>query len=219
MKKLFACLAALALCCSAFAQKTFVSNQGFEIPANEVSLSYGRVSIPSFAYTFGGIFGAAFGFGSIKPEQMYSVGAISAEYMRYVHPHVAVGGGLTYEIYNLTFSHKVGTDEGGNAIYKADKPSLNHIVSIMPAVKFPWFSYPHVSMYSKVAGGFMVIHNPGYTAEKDGKTETKDASTQVNWAMQATPIGVDFGGTNFRGFVDLGVGMQGLIIAGLRYNF
>lgn len=219
MKKLFACLAALALCCSAFAQKTFVSNQGFEIPANEVSLSYGRVSIPSFAYTFGGIFGTAFGFGSIKPEQMYSVGAISAEYMRYVHPHVAVGGGLTYEIYNLTFSHKVGTDESGNSIYETGKRSLNHIVSIMPAVKFPWFSYPHVSMYSKVAGGFMVIHNPGYTVEDESGSETRDASTQVTWAMQATPIGVDFGGTNFRGFVDLGVGMQGLIIAGLRYNF
>ena len=37
--------------------------------------------------------------------------------------------------------------------------------------------------------------------------------------FQATALGAEFGGEQFRGFVELGVGEKGLLCAGLRYKF
>ena len=44
--------------------RSFVSAQGYEFPANEFSLSYGRVSYPEIAFTIGGVLGAGLSFGT-----------------------------------------------------------------------------------------------------------------------------------------------------------
>ena len=47
-------------------------------------------------------------------------------------------------------------------------------------------------------------------------TVNDDASTTFNF--QATFVGVEVGGA-LRGFAELGVGEQGIILAGIRYKF
>ena len=71
--------------------RSFVSAQGYEFPANEFSLSYGRVSYPEIAFTIGGVLGAGLSFGTATPSKMISTGAINLEYQRFVHKVVAVG--------------------------------------------------------------------------------------------------------------------------------
>ena len=80
--------------------------------------------------------------------------------------------------------------------------------SLMPSVKYRWLNKKNFAMYSKAAIGLTINSESG-----NSKSET---TTMFNW--QASVIGAEFGGA-FRGFVELGTGEQGIILAGLRYKF
>ncbi len=206
------------------AQKTYTSKQGYEIPANEFSFSYGRVSLPTFAYTLGGALGSAFTGGLARMSTAVSTGSFGLEYEHYVHPNVALGGLFTYEDYLLGFDTAKGKDADGNRIYEEGQVQNHHVFSIMPSAKFNWFSYEHVSMYSKLAVGMAVYYTPevNYTCvDDDGNVQEKtiEGSRSVSYAFQVNPVGVDFGNRNLRGFAELGWGCQGLWIIGLRYCF
>lgn len=221
MKRLFAIIAAVALFASTMAaQTTFISRQGYTFPANEFSISYGRLSIPDIGLTLGGLFGTMFSFGHAVPSHIVSVGAVSTEYLRYVHPNVALGGSITYEAYDLSFGVKNGTDEEGHDTYTKGASQFYHFVSIMPTFKFPWFTFSHVGMYSKVAGGICLRFVPGSNSSGEGGEEDSGEKTSpLSWALQLTPVGVEFGGDTARGFVETGVGMQGMLILGARFRF
>ncbi|MDD6508467.1 MAG: hypothetical protein PUF43_03285, partial [Bacteroidales bacterium] len=133
--------------------RSFVSAQGYEFPANEFSLSYGRVSYPEIAFTIGGVLGAGLSFGTATPSKMISTGTINLEYQRFVHKIVAVGAACSYEHYIMRFDKAVGTDEDGNKIYTEGETNHHDMVSIMPSLKLLWFNRPHFSMYSKLAAG------------------------------------------------------------------
>lgn len=218
MKKFTCAFLAAVICAGTLSAQNI--DPRFGRPANEVNLTYGRISVPAFAYTLGGVFGTVFTLGAIAPEKMVSSGAISFEYYRYVHEHVAVGAATTYEVYTLGFKSYTGKDEEGHATYNSQIPDHTHIISIMPAAKFPWFNYEHVGMYSKAAVGLNIMHTQGHSVVNDkGEQDVTEPSTSVNVAWQANPVCVDFGNMFCRGFVELGWGFQGLVMLGLRYSF
>lgn len=221
MKKLFTIIVIAALSVSTMsAQKCYTSKQGYTFPANEFSISYGRMSIPDIGLTLGGLFGTMFTLGYAVPSHIISVGAVSTEYMRYVHPNVALGGSITYEAYNLSFGVKDGTDEEGHNTYSKGDPHFFHFVSIMPTFKFPWFNFSHVGMYSKIAGGICLSFEPAsLSSSEETEEDSSDKNSPVGWALQLTPVGVEFGGDTARGFVETGVGMQGMLIVGARFRF
>lgn len=221
MKKLIAAFALLALSCAAFADDFESPYAPYLRPQNEVALSYGRASVPGIAMTLGGIFGTAFSFGLAAPEKMASTGAFSFEYFRYVHPRVAVGAVAAYENFILDFKTYAGKDEDGKAIYKSGgSRNHQHFLTIMPSLKVPYFCRQHVGLYGKVAVGAYWNYTEGYsTFDSDGVETVHDPTNKFSWAMQVTPIGVDFGGWAWRGFAELGFGMQGLISLGCRYSF
>lgn len=205
----------------AFASDGVTYDNGTWRPSNEMSFSYGRASLAGCAYTLGGFFGTVFSFGLAAPSEMWTTGAFGLEYMNYIHPHVGVGGLVTYECCALGFKSYAGKDEEGNAIYKdGGNVDYNHIISIMPAFKFPWMAFEHVSLYSKVALGIMITGKTGHTeVDSEGNEETVSPSVAANFICQVNPVGVDFGGLHHRGFVELGFGAQGLIMAGYRIAF
>jgi len=63
-------------------------------------------------------------------------------------------------------------------------------------------------MYSKLALGVLIGSDSG---EPNDKT-----TAALGW--QASAVGAEFG-SSFRGFVELGFGEQGILLAGLRYKF
>ncbi len=79
---------------------------------------------------------------------------------------------------------------------------------IMPAVKYNWLNRTHFSMYSKLALGVIIGTDTG--ADKD--------KTKATFGWQASAAGIEFG-KSFRGFLELGFGEQGILLAGLRYKF
>lgn len=180
--------------------QTFVSRQGYEFPANEISLSYGYITVPHIAYAFGGIFGTAFSLGLAKVSEINSTGAVALDYQRYVCRSVAVGAVLAYENCAIRFDSSDG--EGGTIEGERQNSS---IISIMPAAKFQWFNCRNVGMYSKLAAGAMM-------------SISKDSSS-VGFAFQLSPVCIDFGGCACRGFLEAGLGSQGLVQAGIRYCF
>lgn len=176
----------------AYAQ-TFTSKQGYVLPDNEISVSYGALSHVHIGSALGGALGVAFTLGFVDLEELSSTGAFSVEYRRYLHRNVAVGGVFAYEGCSLRFSGNAGT---GRYSY----------LSLMPSVTVKWFSRPHVSMYSKAAVGVMLALTP-------------DSSVRPLLSAHLSSVGVDFGGRTLRGFFEAGFGSLGLLSGGLRFCF
>ena len=79
-------------------------------------------------------------------------------------------------------------------------------LSVMPHVKASWFDNPHFGMYSKVAVGAAGVFQ-------------KDGESSITWAAQLSPVCMDFGGSDLRGYLELGVGMQGIVTLGIKKMF
>ncbi len=184
----------------------------FGRPLNEVSFDYGLLSFPHTVYIFGGMFGTIFTFGAAAPSKIATTGAFSFEYLRYVHKHVALGAGMSVECCMLNFQHKEGTDENGKPIYNTEKVAKNTsvFISLMPMAKFQWFTNPHFGMYTKL--GFGAFYNRSVS-------NSSDPQHAFNLAFQINPVAMEFGGYNFKGFVEAGYGMQGMLSAGFKYCF
>ncbi|MCQ2134559.1 MAG: hypothetical protein MJY88_06290 [Bacteroidales bacterium] len=205
MKRILSILAASIIA----ALPAFAAAEGVEAksgsvrPRNEVSVSYGTLSVPHVANILGGVFGTAFTGGLAKVDKIATSGAIGVEYLNYLNSHIAVGGSIVEERLTLNFGSYDGKDEDGNATYKDGEDQHNNYITIMPTAKLPWFYYDHFSMYSKAGAGICVGTDSG----------------DVTFGMQLSPIGLDFGGKAFRGFAEVGFGMQGFLLAGLRWGF
>lgn len=182
--------------------QSFTSRQGYTLPDNEVSVSYGLGSYPEVVVALTGAFGTAFSFGMAQVSDLSIIGVFSAEYQRYVHRSIAVGGILSYEYCGLSFS---GTEDGDVQTSVQDSSNWISFIALMPSAKFKWFSFPHVGMYSKVAAGLML------------SVSGENVAPQFSFHVSAA--GIDFGGEMLRGFVEAGFGCQGIVSGGVRLCF
>ena len=196
MKKLVSVLLCLVVVMPIFAKN--------DKDRNEFSITYGQYTIPQFAYVMGGVLGAAFTAGHFSFENPHLIGAAGVEYVHYVNGWLGFGGAAMCDYMTAT---ALSVDSNGNKTPNG-KFQLG-VVSVMPVVKFAWLNRAHVGLYSKLAAG------AGYTFTGDNA----DVKDNFMFAFQATPIGVDFGGEQFRGFVEAGLGMQGLVSGGVRWLF
>ena len=196
MKKLIALFMCFVVLSSAFAKN--------DKDRHEFSITYGQFTVPQFAYVMGGVFGAMFTAGHFSFENPKMVGAAGVEYVHYVNGWLGFGGAAMCDYMTAT-ALSVSSDgtKTPNGKFQLG------VVSVMPVVKFAWLNRAHVGLYSKLAAG------AGYTFTG----ETGEVEDNFLFAFQATPIGVDFGGERFRGFVEAGLGMQGLVSGGVRWFF
>lgn len=153
---------------------------------NEIALSYGQVSFPQTVYVLGEVFGAVFSLGHFAPKDTKFFGQFGLEYTNWVGNWVGLGAIATADYMTST------VNDGQSADYKM------FVVSAVPTVKLSWFNYEHVGMYSKIGAG--VSDFIGLDSEQQN---------QFVFAFQLSPVCVDFGGSSFRGFVELGYGVQG----------
>ncbi len=171
--------------------------------SDEISIVYGQATVPQFAYVMGEVFGAMFSLGHASFENPHMFGAAGVEYVHYVNDWLGFGGAVMCDYMSAT---TVSVDKDGN---KTPNGQFKlGCLSTMPLVKFAWLNREHVGLYSKLAAG------AGYFFANGG-----DAKDNFSVAFQLTPVGVDFGGEQFRGFVEAGVGMQGIVSGGVRWFF
>lgn len=46
----------------------------------------------------------------------------------------------------------------------------------------------------------------------------KDSKTEIGFAWQASPVGIEIGNNQVSGFLEGGFGYQGMVIAGVRFG-
>lgn len=196
MKKLIA-----LILCLLFVSPVFAKN---DTDKNEFSITYGQITVPQAAYVLGGVFGAMFSLGHFSFEDAHFIGGVGVEYVHYVNDWLGLGGAVLCD-YMTAKSMNVDSDgnKTPNGTFKLG------LASAMPVVKFAWLNREHVGLYSKLAAGVGVTFT----------NQSSEAKDNLSFAFQATPIGIDFGGESFRGFAELGLGMQGLVNVGVRWLF
>lgn len=170
---------------------------------NELSFTYGQFTVPQFAYVMGGVLGVAFTAGHFTFENSKFIGAAGFEYVHYTNDWFGYGGTIICD-YMTSDAYNVSSE--GEKTYNG-KFNLGFI-SIMPNVKFSWFNREKVSLYSKIAVG------PGLVFDNDNSLKNN-----ITLAAQISPLGVDFGNNLYRGFAELGIGMQGILNVGIRKLF
>ena len=167
---------------------------------HEVGVFYGVLSASNILSVYSSMFSAAAG------DQSSWWGPVGAEYYYHVSPVVAVGG-------VAAFAGCKAIDDKTRA-----KDLSETFITVMPSVKFNWLRKKNFGMYSALSAGVMFLSMSANDSAKKADPEAKD-ETLATFMFQATALGIEFGGTAFRGFVEAGLGEKGTLCAGLRYKF
>jgi hypothetical protein len=201
MKKiLFLVVAAMMAATSVNAQDSFVE------PKQEVAISLGGLSNSDIITGFENLGAGLIG---VTVDNDSFLGPISAEYFYHVKPWLGVGGIVVYgqmaqDVYLW------GKEKGKDGDLK------NHYFTVMPAVKFDWLHKKYFGMYSKLGVGATLRHESAdYTAQ--GQEDYSESAVHLNF--QASLLGIEAGSQHLRGFLEAGVGEQGIFVAGLKYKF
>lgn len=134
-------------------------------------------------------------------------GTLAVEYYRHLDddPKLAVGGILTYARMGEDVEYK-GTKEGERT---------RTWMSLMPSMKYYWAQKKNFGVYSKLGAGLLMLHSKN----EDFVDHESRSDTKYYFMWQASLLGIEAGSKNFRGFVELGAGEQGIVLAGIKYKF
>ena len=196
MKRIIAVLIGIMLL-GAPALKAQQYNDG---PRNDINVSYGYITIPQMAAVLGGVFVAAFSLGNAEPSDIYSTGSIQLEYLHRTNNWLWLGLGASGEKDTLVVQTK---DSDGNVTGNNNTDILT--ASVFGTAKANWLRRRKMAMYTKLSGGVFT------TFDKEDKS--------LSPSFQLSLLGLEAGGENFRGFVELGVGMHGILSGGFKYLF
>ena len=155
-------------------------------------------------------------------ENDRNFGPLSLEYFYRISRWISVGGVFTYiNRQKDIVQEKIQIGDFTERYY-----------ALMPSIKFNWVRSKHFGLYSKLVAGpclhtktdkvdsstMIISCGPDYsrTTFIDHCDEYTDR--KVGLIGQVTPLGIEAGG-RLRAFGELGVGIQGVFNAGLRYQF
>ncbi len=170
-------------------------------PENDFSVSYGYFTVTQFATVLGGVLGAAFTLGHAAPTDILSTGSLQLEYLHKTNSWLWLGGGLSGEVDTLIME---GRDSDGNPTGNPTKSNINTLNAFATA-KANWLRREKMAMYTRLSAGVLAAI---------GGDETSLAPS-----VQLSLVGCEFGGLTNRGFVELGVGMHGILSGGFRHLF
>ena len=174
---------------------------------HEISISYGAVPNSIWIDVLCDAIPAIFG---EKHEKERYVGPIGLEYYYHTSPLVGVGAVAVFATNNQ--------DARVQDVLKSHQ--IRSYYTLMPAVKFNWLRKAKWGMYSKVAIGASLANSSKEDYNENGKlTGKKETTNDVFFNFHASLLGVEAGGQQVRGFAELGIGEQGIILGGVRYKF
>ena len=172
---------------------------------NEFSIGYGVKPSSSFRY---------------NPGRHYypleeNVGAIYATYTRRLTKVIGIGATYCFDPRVLTYYEKPNTQEG--LICRLGESSH----TLMFHLKINWLNTKYVNLYSKVGQGIMAWNYRLKEYQPDLyqiNMPSNKFTDRINYAYQFVPIGVEVGTKRCAGFIQCGLGMEGIISIGFRYG-
>ena len=172
---------------------------------NELSLSYGVGSLAQFGDGLGEGIGLIFS--NKEYDDKFILGPVSMEYFYHLNnPRLAIGGSLTYSKWDSDVLVRKSHEKVGEC--------NRNFFSVMPSIKYYWINKNNFGLYSKASAGVGILTNKS----KDFEANKSKNDTNAYFMFQASFIGAEFG-SKFCGFVELGIGDQGFLQAGVRYKF
>lgn len=200
IKSLLAILAiSIAFCATAQTQEP-------EETRHEIAISYGTVPNSMWIDILTDVIPAMFG---EDYEDYKCVGPIGLEYFYHTSPLIGVGAVAVFATNNEDGYYDNELSSHINRTY----------FTFMPSVKFNWLRKKNWGMYSKIAAGVTYAHfkQDGYN---DGvATGEQSIVNDLLFNFQASLLGIEAGGQHVRGFAELGLGEQGVALAGVRFKF
>lgn len=181
------------------------AQSGYDDTKHEVAIGYGYMSVSQWLDVYRGILNIWTGAQPVGSTSF--IGPISGEYYYRVQNWLGVGAICVFGRTSQNYASQMD----GKIIGK----DINAYYSLLPAVKFDWLRKAHFGMYSKVAVGATLR----YMSVIDVDASKVESEYNPHFNFQVSPIGMEFGGSQFRGFVEFGIGEQGSTLVGLRYKF
>lgn len=188
-----------------FAVPAFAQLDTIRSNKNEFSFGYGIKPSSSFRLGLGNHF---------HPTED-NVGAIFATYTRRLTKVIGVGATYCFDPRVFKYYENINTLEG--PICRLTESSH----TLMVHLKINWLNTKYVNLYSKVGQGFMTWRF-GLTEYQPDLYEIDIPSNRyydrIGYAYQFVPIGIEVGTKQYAGFLQVGLGMEGLVSIGFRYG-
>jgi hypothetical protein len=173
---------------------------------NEFSIGYGHAPSSSFRFRPGCM---------VYPETDH-IGAFYVTYTRRLNKVLGIGVTACFDPIRLNYHDRVNGES--TLICKVSQNSF----AILPHLKINWLNTKYVNLYSKVAP--IGIRYCTYKQEEyypdlyEIQSPVDSFTDKIGYAYQFTPIGVEVGTKQCAGFVQVGIGMEGMISIGFRYG-
>ena len=174
---------------------------------HEIGVSYGAVPNSTWIDILTDVIPAMFG---ETHDNHHYIGPIGLEYYYHTSPLIGVGAVVVYATNNC---------DGFDGKLKTSHLNKSYL-TVMPSAKFNWLRKKNWGMYSKVAIGATYAHFVDQDYNPEGQKTNEDVIVNdLLFNFQASLLGVEAGSQQVRGFVELGIGEQGIALAGVRFKF
>ena len=181
------------------------AQSGYEDTTHEIGVSIGEMSNSKWVSVADFMGTTIFSIGTVKYENGSFTGPISVEYFYHYNPVVNLGAIAVF------------AQESKDIVINGDKSgdAKNTYLTVLPAAKFNWLRTKNFGMYSKLAAGLTYM-----SRKEDYKKDYENQSdSKFFFSWQISALGMEAGSENVRGFLEFGVGEQGMALIGLRYKF
>lgn len=173
---------------------------------HEVSLSYGGLPVFDLLNYYEGYFTPSDATTNLYDDKG-KFGSLNISYLFF--PDEAWGVGLVYSYTNsdkrITHNHKLV----GNF--------YNSFHTIAPSFKYNWYSYNYFTLYSRVNIGVSIATEQATYINDITKQAEETTKIKPFFMYQVSPIGFELG-RQIAGFVEVGFGHMGTVMAGVRYR-
>ena len=221
-------LAAILLCCASI--NVQAQDEDYYNTKDEVAITIGAGTTSQFLDAFSELFsvmgevlvtstltgGHYTGYTTYENEK--DIPALSVEYFHHLSKVVSVGGIFGFSGTSSDMYCNWQPNDGYGSTKEKVGSAHKYYYTLMPAAKFDWLRKKNYGLYSKVGAGATFVTEKE-TQDVNGGDKEVYSDNDVFFNLQATFIGVEVGSEKFRGFAELGVGEQGIILAGVRYKF
>lgn len=144
------------------------------------------------------------GYPSIEAKDFRFFPTVTAEYSYRLSNRLAVGALLSFDVATSNI-----VNEGGIK----DTKAKDYWYSLMPQMRYYWYSDKMKNIYSKASVGLMARRN-----KYENANDIIERFRHFDVAWQVSAIGFEYGNL-ICGFAEAGFGTQGFVVAGVRVKF
>ncbi len=180
---------------------------------HELSISYGTLSIITMSDDLEEVEFADVTSANIEVDNRESIGSFTVQYLYRARKKFSFGLSASFQ---LTKEDCLTADDYAGTSYTKIGELTNRYITIMPSFKFNWIEKKKFAFYSKLALGITFIGD-SFDAETNLVGDV-ESSKQHYFGYQVSPIGFSFG-KKICGFIEGGIGTEGVGQAGVQFKF